>query len=240
MPSSAYIALSGLAARQGHLDTLAADIANAGTSGYKGVKHSSITADRDFAAALDAAIDVQAGPEHTDFTDGTVIPTGRDLDLAVEGEGFFTVETAYGVRYTRNGHFMRLVDGTLASQDGAPLLSREGRHIELGSGPVRIQPDGTVISGAEPVGQIQVVKFAADAKLVREGAARFRAPEGVDAIEVEESSVRSGVLEQSNVSIFERLAEMTATSRSFESLYRAIQTVMNDIDGRAINELGRR
>lgn len=239
MPSSAYIALSGLAARSGHLDTLAADIANSGTAGYKGLKHSSITADRDFASMLDSAVDVTSGPEHTDFSDGTVVPTGRDLDLAVQGDGFFAVETANGVRYTRNGHFVRLVDGTLAAQDGAPLLTRDGRHIELGTGPLRIESDGMVISGTEPVGQIQIVRFAPETKLLREGAARFRAPEGA-ALEADDLGIRSGVLEQSNVSIFERLAEMTQTSRSFESLYRAIQTVMNDIDGRAINELGRK
>jgi flagellar basal body rod protein FlgG len=239
MPSSAYIALSGLAAQTGHLDTLAADIANAGTAGYKGLKHSSVTADRDFAAVLDASVDVIAGPEHTDFSDGTVVPTGRDLDLAVEGGGFFAIETENGVRYTRNGHFVRLVDGTLAAQDGSPLLTQDGRHIELGTGAIRIESNGMVISGAEPVGQIQVVRFAPETRLEREGAARFRAPDG-SALEVEDASVRSGVLEQSNVSIFERLAEMTQASRSFESLYRAIQTVMNDVDGRAINELGRR
>jgi flagellar basal-body rod protein FlgF len=239
MPSSAYIALSGLASRSGHLETLASDIANAGTAGYKGLKHSSVTAERDFASTLDAAVDVVAGPEHTDFTDGTVVTTGRDLDLAIEGDGFFTIETDNGPRYTRNGHFLRLADGTLATQDGSRLLSRDDRRIELGDGALRIEPDGTVFSGTEPVGQIQIVRFAPDTPMAREGAARFRAPDG-SAIAVEGRVVHSGVLEQSNVSIFERLAEMTQASRSFESLYRAIQTVMNDVDGRAINELGRR
>ena len=239
MPSSAYIALSGLTARSAHLDSLASDIANAGTAGYKGLKHSSVTAERDFAAALDAAIDVKPGPEHTDFTDGNIVTTGRDLDLAVEGDGFFVVETANGPRYTRNGHFIRKMDGTLVTQDGLPLLSRDGRHITLEAGVVRIEADGTVFSGKEPVGKLAVVRFAPDTRLTREGAARFNAP--ADAvIEANDTAVHSGVLEQSNVSVFERLAEMTHTSRSFESLYRAIQTVMNDIDGRTISELGKK
>ena len=240
MPSSAYIALSGLSARTGQLDTLAADIANAGTSGYKGVRQSSITAERaQFERALDSAIDVMAGPSRIDFSEGTTLPTGRDLDLSIEGDGFFAVETDNGVRYTRNGHFVRMSDGTLATQDGAPLLTGDGRHLTLGPGAIRIEPDGTVFSGAEPVGRIQIVRFAPEVELAREGGARFRAPEGT-AQETEESKVRSGVLEQSNVSIFERLTQMTQTTRSFESLYRAIQTVMNDVDGRAITELGRR
>lgn len=239
MPSSAYIALSGLAAKTGQLDMLAADIANAGTAGYKGLKHSSVTAERDFGQTLDSAIDVLAGPEHTDFADGTVVPTGRTLDVAVEGDGFFVVETADGPRYTRNGHFIRLVDGTLAAQDGAPLLTRDNRHIELGAGTVRIESDGMVISGAEPVGQLQIVRFTPDYQPQREGAARFRAPASA-VTEADDLSVRTGVLEQSNVSIFERLSEMTQASRAFESLNKAIQTVMNDIDAKAISELGRR
>jgi flagellar basal body rod protein FlgG len=240
MPSSAYIALSGLSARTDHLDSLAADIANAGTSGYKGVKHSSVTAERpQFDQVLDSAIDMMAGPARIDFSEGTVLPTGRDLDLSIEGDGFFAVETDNGVRYTRNGHFVRMSDGTLASEDGAPLLTRSGRHLTLGPGTIRIDANGMVFAGAEPAGQIQVVRFAPDAGLAREGGARFRAPEGA-AQETDDAKVRPGTLEQSNVSIFERLTQMTQTTRSFESLYRAIQTVMNDVDGRTISELGRR
>ena len=133
---------------------------------------------------------------------------------------------------------MRAADGTLTASDGAPVQSGGGT-IRLGRGDVRIGEDGTVFSGNEMVGSIDVVEFGPDVQLTKEGTVRFVAPEG-ETPDPSEATVRQRALEESNVSLFERLAEMTTVSRDFESLQRAIQMMMTDIDGRTITELGRR
>ena len=113
MAGGAYVALSGLRARADHLDRLAADIANAGTSGYKAERGTTSAAERPaFDRLLQSAIDVAPGPERFDLRNGSIAPTGRDLDVALEGPGFFVVQTDGGPRYTRNGHFERSADGT--------------------------------------------------------------------------------------------------------------------------------
>jgi len=237
---AAYVALSGLKLRLSQLDTLAADISNSATPGYKAVRSSSEVSPRErFDAELMAAIDVAAGREKVDFRAGLIQPTGRDLDVAIDGDGFFVVETPHGARYTRNGHFVRQLDGTMTTPDGAVLQGEDG-PLELQAGDVRIDADRNVFSGAIPIGRLKVVTFADPNVLKPEGASRFRAATGTVAQDSDEATVQSRMLEQSNVSMFERLAELTEASRDFESLQRAIQLVINDIDGRTVTELGRR
>jgi flagellar hook-basal body protein len=95
MAGGIYSALSGLQSRATRLDHIAEDIANAGTSGYKGGRHTSMVSERQtFSATLDSAVDVVVAPSRVDFRPGENTPTGRDLDLAIEGPGFFEIQTA--------------------------------------------------------------------------------------------------------------------------------------------------
>jgi len=117
MAGGAYTALSGLRTRQEQLDRVAADLANVNTAGYKSERVTTIAAERaDFSRALQSAVDVTPGPGRLDMRSGMITPTGRELDFALEGGGFFTVETPQGVRYTRNGQFDRRADGTLVTR----------------------------------------------------------------------------------------------------------------------------
>lgn len=155
MPGGVYVALSGLRHRAAQLDQLASDIANAGTSGYKSARLTSVASERgSFAGALQSAIDVAPGPTRVDFRAGTVSPTGRDLDFAIEGRGFFVVDTPAGDRFTRNGHFMRSADGTLVTADGFPLQTEtepgEYGSLVLPTGAVSVEPDGTVQAARPP------------------------------------------------------------------------------------------
>src|SRR3954452_16157129 len=114
MPGGSYSALSGMRARLDELDRLAADLANVNTSGYKVERAGTRAVERDeFAAQLESAVDVVEGKPKIDFRPGVIATTGRDLDVAIEGRGFFVVETAAGERYTRNGGFTRRSDGVL-------------------------------------------------------------------------------------------------------------------------------
>jgi flagellar basal body rod protein FlgG len=239
MAGGAYAALSGLRARIDQLDRLASDLANAGTSGYKAERTTTVAAERPtFGAVLQSAVDVAAGPGRLDFRPGALEPTGRDLDFAIEGRGFFVVQTPEGPRYTRNGHFSRREDGTLTTGDDLPVEGDKG-PIVLGKGPVTVEADGTVRAGGIAAGTLRLVDFDDVSMLTREGTGRFRAPETATPRDAE-ATIKAGSLERSNVSVVERMAQLTEVSRGFEALQRGITILMNDVEGRAITELGRR
>jgi flagellar basal body rod protein FlgG len=221
------------------LDRLASDIANAGTAGYKAERGTTTEARRpSFGAELQSAIDVSGSAPQLDLRAGTSAQTGRPLDVTIEGDGFFVIGTDAGERFTRNGRFSRRADGVLATADGQAVLGESG-PITLGTGVVQIDSDGTVRHAGAVAGKLQVVSFADHTRLARETSLRLR-NEGAAPVRVERPSLASGALEQSNVSVVERLAELTTTSRNFESLQRALSVLMNEVDNRAITEFGRR
>jgi flagellar basal-body rod protein FlgF len=241
MAGSYYIALSGMRARLDELDRLSSDIANVSSAGFKAERATTTQSDRGaFDASLQAAIDVANGPERLDSRPGAIAPTGRDLDVAIEGAGMFAVDTPAGVRYTRDGRFVRRGDGVLVTASGMPVEGDDGKPLTLGaSGPIQIDAKGAVRSNGIATGRLKVVEFSDPGALVREGSNLLRA-DNQTPVPAAHSAVRSGSLEQSNVSVVDRIAELTSVSRSFETIQRALSILANDIDQRAISELGRR
>jgi flagellar basal body rod protein FlgG len=221
------------------LDRLSSDIANIGTAGYKGERQARASAERPaFNDALQTAIDTTSGGTRLDMSDGALAPTGRPLDVALDGPGFFVVKTTAGERYTRNGHFTRNTAGQLSTEDGA-LVQGEAGPIALGSGEVKVAEDGTITTGDLPVGKLKVVTFADPSRLSLDGTTMLRSddqpPQPMAA-----PLVKGGSLEQSNVTVSSRLAELTAVSRGFEALQKTLSLLLNDVDGKAIEQLGRR
>jgi flagellar basal body rod protein FlgG len=241
MSGSQYIALSGLRARVDELDRIATDIANIGTSGYKGERQSRVAAERaSFDASLQTAIDTTLGGTRLDTRDGAVAPTGRPLDLAIDGPGFFVVETTQGDRYTRNGHFTLDAARRLVTEDGSLVKGTDGPiTLSATDGEINVDADGSVWTGVTKAGQIAVVEFADPGRMTREQGTLLGAG-GQTAVAVAAPVVQPGALEQSNVSVADRLAAMTSVSRGFEALQKAMSLLMNDIDGKAIEQLGRR
>jgi len=241
MAGSYYIALSGMHARLEALDRLATDLANVSTTGYKAGRTTTTQADRDgFGVSLQAAIDVTNGPTHIDSRPGAITATGRDLDVAVDGPGLFAIDTPGGTRYTHDGRFVRRADGMLATAGGLTVQSDTGMPLAVGlDGPVRVETDGTVRSAGVAIGKLKVVEFNNPGVLVREGPDQFRSDDE-EPHPALVSAVRPGALEQSNVSVMERLAELTNVSRNFGTMERALSLLANDVDLRAITELGRR
>ena len=238
MAGGYYTALSGMRTRMDALDRLASDIANAGTAGFKPERAGTVESRRpSFHAALEAAVDVANGRPQIDLRPGPLASTGRSLDIAIEGKGFLVVDTPRGVRYTRNGHLVRRADGVLAGEDGAAVQGQSG-PIRLGSGEPTVDPDGTVRSGDAVVGRLRIVEFDAKAELFRDAGSTFRTD--ATARPVANPVVSSGSLEQSNVSIVDRVAELTDVSQGFQALLKAVSVLMNDVDRGAITELGRR
>jgi flagellar basal body rod protein FlgG len=238
MPGGVYSALSGMQTRLADLDRLAEDLANVGTAGYKAERATKMAAERDvFAAALESAVDVVGGGTRIDFRPGSIAATGRDLDLAIDGPGFFVVESAYGPRYTRNGSFTRRADGLLTTPEGEPVLGEEG-PIRLGPGRITVEEDGTVLADGIAAGRLRVVQLPEGAA-VRESGARFRAAPGA-APQPIASRIVGGALEKSNVSMVDRMAALVEVTRAFEALQRGVMVLVNEVDGRAIAEFGRR
>jgi flagellar basal body rod protein FlgG len=239
MSGGQYIALSALRTRMQQLDQLADDLSNVHASGYRGARTVQHAVSRDeFEGALRSAVDTTSGTTRLDMTRGTIQPSGRALDVAIDGDGFFVVETGSGLEYTRNGHFGRSVDGTLVTSDGAPVQGEDG-EITLGAGDARIDEEGRVWSGTENVGRLLVVTMPDPGALKRGTGARLLA-DGQPTTEVDEFVLRPASLEGSNVAMAEGLARLTSVSRNFEALQRSISTVLNDVDGRFIDQMARR
>jgi flagellar basal body rod protein FlgG len=239
MAGGVYTALSGLRTRSEQLDRVAADLANVNTAGYKSERVTTLAAERpDFGRALQSAVDVVAGPGQLDMRRGSLTPTGRELDLALEGPGFFLIETPNGIRLTRNGQFDRRGDGTVITTDGMPVVGEAG-PIKVGKGDITVQPDGTIRAGSVVAGKVKVVDVSDYDSLRREDHGRFRYV-GTGEPAAANTAIRGGSLEQSNVSVVERMVQMTEVGRSFEALQRGLRVLMNDVELRAITELGRR
>lgn len=241
MAGGAYVALSGLRTRMDQLDRLAADIANVNTAGYKGERVTTTKVDRpDFGTVLQTAVDVAAAPGVLDMRNGSLMTTNRELDVAIQGRGFFAINTPAGMRYTRNGTFTRRADGTLITDDGLEVQGTDGPiKLAADAGPVSIENDGTIRNGDQVAGQLKIVDFDDYATLTREDSGRLRS--SVAARDASPNTmVHGGALEQSNVSIVERMAQLTEVNRSFEALQRGVGLLMNDLDQRAITDLGRR
>ena len=149
MHSGIYIAYSGLKAQMDTLDTLANNLANVNTTGFKEQKSFSTALNLALgspdAPALDAAINNAVLTESaTNFSSGNLVKTDRDLDLALTGNGFLTVETPGGLRYTRNGNLTTDARSVLCTSEGFPVLGERGR-IVLSPGKVNINEDGEIL-----------------------------------------------------------------------------------------------
>jgi len=238
MSGGAYAALSGMQTKLGDLDRIASDLANISTAGYKTERTATFAAERDFSLALQSAVDVATGGTKTDLRPGVISTTGRNLDVAIDGAGFFAVETPAGVRYTRSGNFTRRADGLLTTVEGEPVLDPENKKIKLGVGTLAIDGNGEIRVADAVVGRIPL--WSIDEKdLIRESGSRFRPMPGVKPTRSDAVLV-PGALEQANISMVDRMATLTEVTRGFEALQKGISVLMNDVDSRAIMELGKR
>ena len=190
MDVSLYLAYSGLRTEMRSVDVVANNLANTSTNGYR--------EDRSFVGALEAVDRQYPRLEGTlpSHDPGARIATGRDLDVAVEGDAYLVVETAGGRRYTRDGALGRDPDGTLVNRDGLPIVGDAG-PITLPNGKVDVDADGRVSVDGTVVGRVSLVQLDS-AVLSREGQGLYRLESGE---EVPESDARlhQGFLERSNV-----------------------------------------
>ncbi len=174
---------------------------------------------------------------YVDHTEGALEATGRDLDVAIQGDGFFVVQTPTGEAYTRNGTFTLGPDGTLINSDGFPILS-EGGPLTLTDEKVTIGTDGVVTLGNSNVGRLRIVSFEDPGELIKTTGTLFTAPINVAPTAPTAINVRQGYLEKSNVNIMREMVDMIDSYRMFETGQKMIQ-IQDDTLSKAVNELPR-
>lgn len=157
-----------------------------------------------------------------DFSQGlSLTQTGRTLDCALYGKGFFVVETADGPLYTRNGMFHVDQNGQIVDSQGR-IVSGQGGPITIPAdvtlSQLNIGSDGSISAPGRNLGQFQIVSFDEDErKLLPAGDNCFKAPENLESRPAENFTVRQGYLESSNVNIIDELVDMIMVTRLYEA-----------------------
>lgn len=262
-----YSALSGAIAQGARLDTIANNIANVNTPGFKRdeqdfreyltayEKQDDVITVPRIPASLESFYDmagadksyVDAIGTHTDFTQGGLKQTGNPLDIALEGNAFIEVLTPRGVFLTRNGSMSLDAQGRLVTKNG-DLVLREGepgeepaaRAIELGNEALHVNSDGELTSGGVPVAKLSAVQVGNPDALLKMGSSLYGFKPNLNAAVARATDVRfhQGYLEDSNVNIIKEMTDMISANRTFESNQKAIQAY-DSMNGKLVNEVSK-
>jgi flagellar basal-body rod protein FlgF len=174
------------------------------------------------------------------FIQGESQATGRDLDVSIQGDGFFQVQGANGQKeYTRAGEFEVRPDNTLVTSSGQTVLSDSGTAIQLipGGGDLAINRDGTLSQGASVIGKLGIVKFPDNASLVPSAGGTFVPADGVAPAPVAKPELLQGYLEGSNVSPMHEMVDLITISRAYESNQKMITTMDQEMQ-KTLDALG--
>lgn len=237
-----YPLLSGGIAQEMRLEMISHNLSNINTIGYK--KDKAIF--KSFLPAYNNDVDIEGsffGKDKAfvlydrsiiDLSGGATKNTGNRLDLAINGEGFFVIEKAGDVRYTRNGNFSLDEQRRIVTQNGDPVLG-EGGPIILPEGDITVDQKGIVYVRNEEAGRLRVVDLANQEDIKKEGESLLL---GGTERPSEVFTIIQGGLEQSNVNTIEEMASMIEVLRGYESYQKVIQT-MDEINSRSASEIGR-
>lgn len=243
MDNSMYTALFGALSNEHRLNNIANNLANVNTTGYK----RDMLAFKDTFAmyAHDQIMEPQGyvrqkqllpEPTHlartriayarTDFTQGSLKLTGAPFDMAINGEGFFKVETPQGEFYSRNGHFRLTAEGRLITEQGFGVLGDGGEiTIPPGFKNINIAENGEIYADGNLVGQIGIVGVDNPLNLEKLGGNMYRPRPGSQIEEVEAPGyVAQGYLEVSNVEAVYEMVNMIEAQRQYEAYAKVMQT----------------
>jgi flagellar basal-body rod protein FlgF/flagellar basal-body rod protein FlgG len=178
------------------------------------------------------------GGSRLDFGQGALTPTGNPLDLAIEGDGFFAIQTKEGIRYTRDGQFQRAQDGMLTTQAGEAVLDARQQPVRVPAGPIVVGVDGAVSVNGAIAGKLAVFGFASSDDLAAEGANRYAAIEGAKA-SAGTGAIHQGSLEASNQDVIQGSLQLVLMQRQAEMMEKAVSMFSNDLDKSASEDLPR-
>jgi flagellar basal-body rod protein FlgF len=244
MDSGYYAAMTGLLARTQALDTAAANLANAQTPGYR--------AEREYFRSVllgPNALDSQLGRTVNNFGllggdqlnlgQGPLQQTGNPLDLAIEGEGFFQIQTANGLRYTRDGGFHRSQAGMLVTAKGEAVLSTAGKAIPVPPGEVSVGADGVLSVAGGVVASLGVFTFTPGTQFTPEGANRYNAPPGATPAQSQDAAVHQGALEAANEDAIQGTLDLIVMQRQAEMMQKALTVFHTEFNKFAAEDLPR-
>lgn len=241
MENAQLISLSRQIALQRQMDVVANNMANINTTGFKA--ESLLFEDYTMPVARD---NEYAGLDHDlhytedwstihDMTSGSIEQTGNPLDVALNGNGFLTVQTPAGPRYTRNGSMEIDASGTLVDQTGNPVLGESGPiTFDDADTDITISDNGTVSTSQGTKGKLAIVEFVDPQALSREGNNYYNGPAGQPATA---TRVVQGSIERSNVSGVSTMADMIRVERAYQTLANMMQR-QDDLRSTAIQRLG--
>lgn len=257
-----YAAASAMMMDMLRMDTVANNLANVNTNGYKRQQ----TLHHDFRLGLierlktvqpyvqsrnqEETLEYRTGQavqvgnlgtgtivsgSYVSFTAGALEETGNKLDLALQGDGFFQVETPNGPMYTRNGAFSTNSQGELVTAEGFRVMGENG-PVLLPEEQVSINEQGEIYAGGQYLDRLQIVDFAEPWSLIRRGSSFFAAPS--EAVEqASEARVLQGKLERSNVETAREMVQMITALRSYQMSQKALQSE-DEMTGQ-LTELGK-
>lgn len=256
MVKGLYTAYTGLKNEQNRMDIMANNLANASTVGFKKEGATSQAFDDVLAYKLKDTseapniprkigtmnLGVKIGENYTDYSQGSFRITDNTYDLALSGDGFFTIEFTNkagetSTMYTRAGSFTLTEDGYLVNKDGDYVLGTNGRiQLDTLQG-TKIASDGTIYQNDRAVAQIRLTDFEDYNYLEKYGETYYRPVEGAKTTEAN-AKVNSGYLEMSNVQVVSEMVNLISITRAYESNQKIVQTYDGTLEI-AANQLGK-
>ena len=243
MDSGFYAACTALLARSQALDLIASNLANVSTAGYR-AQHDTFSSVLASTTALPLSELNQAvnnyavlGGSRLDLSQGSVEHSGNELDFAIEGRGFFVVQTASGRFFTRNGSFHVSPQGQLVTSEGDPVMGEKG-VIPIVGGPISVSADGTISVDGAVSGKLKVVEFPAGTSLQSAGRTYYSAPAKSE-VASPDSHVQQGYVEASNVNPVASAVELITVQRYSEMMQRALSMFHQDMNMVAAQDLPR-
>jgi len=238
MQNGLYVALSAQVALERRLESVAANVANMNTPGYRadGVSFESQVAK----AGENRLSYVSPGAGFISRRAGSLIPTGNPFDAAVQGEGWFAVEGPAGVIYTRDGRMRLSETGALESIEGNPVLDAGGAPIQLDAagGAPTIAIDGMINQGGRQMAAIGLFALDDDAKLTRAGNSGFTSDKPAQPIlDFTQNGIVQGTIEAANVNPVQEMTKLIAITRAFDGVANEVTQTENSVSD-AIKSLG--
>jgi flagellar basal-body rod protein FlgF len=245
MDNSLLVSLSQQLAAYRAMDVIANNLANASTPGFK----REAAKFEEYISHVRPAED-QKGPQTLSFVkdagvmrdlgQGELTATGSPYDFAINGKGFFTVQTPQGMRYTRDGHFSLNQDGVLVTSDGYPVQGDGGAiTVTPSDGEISVGPDGiisSILNGASnQIGKLQIVGFANERTMVKLGANLYSTTQ--TATPVTNSTIAQHMLESSNVSPVIEITHMVEVMRAYQ-MTATMTNSEEELMRQAIDKLG--
>lgn len=238
MRTNLYVSMSGQIALEKRLATVASNIANMNTAGFRaqGVSFSSVLSK----AGDRPAAYVSTGTDYVSRAQGSVNKTDNPLDVAIQGDAFFAVKTPAGTAYTRDGRFQMTASGELQTLNGYPVLDAGGANMLLNSdaGPPMISADGMMTQNGQQISAIGMFSLPPDATLTRyDNSAVFTDKPAVPVLDFTHNNVVQGFSEGSNVNPVLEMTKLIEIQRAFDGLTNTMQSSEGSLQD-AIKTLG--